>query len=40
MSEAKHGDILCIDCGGRTDVGVWGELLTLEALRIGIGGNY
>ncbi|EGO4536145.1 RraA family protein [Escherichia coli] len=38
MSEAKPGDILCIDCGGRTDVGVWGELLTLEALRIGIGG--
>lgn len=38
MKIARAGDILVVDCQGRRDCAVWGELLTTEALRIGLGG--
>lgn len=35
---AKPGDVLVVDAGGRTDRACWGELMSLTAMRKGVGG--
>ena len=36
--EAKEGDILVVDAKGFTEAGIWGEIMTLAAMKRGIKG--
>jgi 4-hydroxy-4-methyl-2-oxoglutarate aldolase len=35
---AKPGDIIVVDCGGSTETGYWGEIMSLIAIRKELGG--
>lgn len=39
VDDVAPGDVVVLDNGGRVDVTVWGDLLTLTAARMGIGGT-
>lgn len=36
--EANRGDVIVVDCGGASEVALWGELMSLCAVRHGIAG--
>jgi len=38
LLQAKAGDVLVIDCKGFLEAGVWGDVLTTQALTIGLAG--
>jgi len=38
LLQAKAGDVLVIDCKGFLEAGVWGDVLTTQALSIGLAG--
>lgn len=38
LLQAKVGDVLVIDCKGFLEAGVWGDVLTTQALTIGLAG--
>lgn len=38
LLKAKAGDVLVIDCKGFLEAGVWGDVLTTQALAIGLAG--
>ncbi|XYQ53407.1 4-carboxy-4-hydroxy-2-oxoadipate aldolase/oxaloacetate decarboxylase [Pectobacterium carotovorum] len=38
LLEAQAGDVLVIDCKGYLEAGVWGDVLTTQALAIGVAG--
>lgn len=39
LDQVPTGHIVVIDAGGRTDLSVWGGLVALEALRLGLAGT-
>ncbi|MDL4915551.1 MAG: 4-carboxy-4-hydroxy-2-oxoadipate aldolase/oxaloacetate decarboxylase [Enterobacterales bacterium endosymbiont of Blomia tropicalis] len=38
LLQAKAGDVLVIDCKGFTEAGVWGDVLTAQAVKTGLAG--
>lgn len=36
--KAKHGDVLVVDAKGFMEAGPWGDVLTLQAMKVGIAG--